>query len=159
MTVSVGQTILAALWNALEAKLPSWTSYTPTISNWSSATTAPTTTGRYCIVGGVCHVIVVSKLGTGTITVGNITVSLPTAATTTGLIADSTYFAGNVSMMDVSAGPQNCGGYVRFVDANTVRVMRESAGGADVRAVTSSTSPFTWATLDEISLAFSFPIS
>lgn len=136
-----------------------WGSYAPTVSNFASATTGPTTVGRYCISEGTVHTIVTSKLGTGTITVGNITVSLPIAAATTGLFADSSYFAGNVSMVDVTGGPQNCGGYVRYIDANTVRVMRESAGGADVRAVTSSTTPFTWATLDEISLAFSYPVA
>lgn len=159
-SATVGGKITAAKYNQIVARLAAATAYTPTISNWSSATIAPTTTGRYWRTGDMIHALIQSKLGTGVITVGNITVSLPVAMDTTGMIADSTLLNGTVSLVDVSAGTTGYfGGALRFIDANTVRVLRQSTANPGVLAVTSSAAPFTWQTLDEMSLMLSFPIA
>ena len=135
-----------------------WTSYSPTVSNFSSASTPATITGRYSVTGGICTMFVQGKLGTGAITVGGITVSLPVAADTTGMILDSTHLAGAAGFTDVNGtSGDTFGGLVRIVDANTVRPLREVSAG-QFRAV-ASTAPFTWATLDEFSLMCSYPVA
>lgn len=133
--------------------------YTPTIDNWNSATTPPTTTGRYWRTGDIMHVFVQSKLGTGSISVSNITVSLPVAMDTTGMISDSTLLNGTVCLNDVSSANTFFVGAIRYVDANTVRVMRSSASNPGQILTISASAPFTWQPLDEISLAFSYPIA
>jgi hypothetical protein len=135
-----------------------WTSYTPTLTNFSSASTPATTTGRYAISSGIAHVLVQSKLGTGVITVGNITASLPVAADTTGMILDSTLLAGTGSLFDVSPAQEYVGA-IRIIDADTVRLLRLNASTIGGVNPTTSTLPFTWATLDEISLMFSYPVA
>lgn len=157
---TVGGKVTAALINQLVNVLTVRTAYTPTVTNWDSATVLPTTTGYYWITGNICHVIVTSKLGTGAITVGNITVSLPVPMVTTGMILETSRpFGGVGSLMDVSGGSTGDNqAIVRVIDANTVRVMRSSAANPGVAAAITSTLPFTWQTLDEFSISFSYPV-
>lgn len=154
---TVGGKVTAFLINQIVNVLTAGTAYVPTITNYASATIAPTVTGRWWRFGSVGLVMVQTKLGTGAITVGNMTISTPTAMDTTGMISDSTMLPSGVGMTDVSAGLFFDGG-VRFVDANTVRVMRASSGTAGALLTINSTSPFTWATLDEMSVFFIIPL-
>lgn len=155
---TVGGKITAALFNQFVTRLSGAQTYTPTINNWNSATTPPTTTGRYWRTGDIVHVLVTSKLGTGSITVGNISVSLPVACDTTGMLLDSTNLNGAFSAKDASSG-DTYAGIVRLVDANTVRLMRFQSSTPGQVNPTSSSTPFTWATLDEISVLVSYPIA
>jgi len=159
-SVAVGGQVTASSVNQLVDVLAGPLTYTPTVSNWSSATIAPTTTGRYWLHGGICTVMVQSKLGTGTITVGAISVSLPLTMDTTGMIANSTALPGTSTLRDVSAGTS---GYylsgIRVIDSATVNVMRPSTTSTGVHATTSSITPFTWATLDEFTAFFSYPVA
>lgn len=157
-TATVGELITATKYNQIPARLTAFTSYTPTIANWTSATIAPTTTGRYWLAGNICHVLVQSKLGTGAITVGNVTVSLPVAVDTTGMILDSTLLPGTSGYGDVSLGDRYAG-FVRILDANTVRALRLTTAGSGALGALTSALPFTWATLDELSLMFSYPVA
>lgn len=141
----------AGAWKLME--LP-WTTYVPTIANFSS--TSPTITGKYAVAGGIVQALVQAKLGTGTITVAAASATLPVAADTTGMILDSTLLQGAAGFKDVSLGDQYAGS-VRIIDANTVRAMRFTTTGSGSAGTLSSTLPFTWATLDEMSLAFSYP--
>jgi len=159
-SVAVGGQVTASSVNQLVDVLAGPLTYTPTVSNWSSATIAPTTTGRYWLHGGMCTVMVQSKLGTGTITVGQISFTLPLTMDTTGMIAQSTLLSGTSSMRDVSGGTTGYyGGGVRIIDSTSVNVMRPSASAPGVLATTTSVLPFTWATLDEFSAFFSYPVA
>lgn len=158
-TAAVGKPISASNYNQIVTRLSAGTAFTPTISNWASATTGPTTTGRYWRTGDVVHMYVQSKLGTGAITVGNITVTVPTTypIDTTNMSLDaSTTLAGNVGFYDISA-TQLYIGMARPIDTATIRLMRPPLSGTGVYPVTSSTTPFTWATLDELSILISYP--
>lgn len=158
-SATVGGTQTASKYNEFVARLSAATSYAATLSNWTSATIAPTTTARYWRIGDTIEVLIQSKLGTGAITVGNITVSLPVAMDTTGMILDSFELTGKVALDDVSAGTTAFyGGSVRVIDANTVRIMRGSAANPGVDATITSALPFTWATLDQFSAHFFYPI-
>jgi hypothetical protein len=158
-TAAIGGTITAAKYNEIPANLTDPAAYSPTITNWASATTGPTTTGRYWITGRMCHVLVQSKLGTGAITVGSITVTLPFAMDTTGMILNSTGLNGNAIFNDVSAGTPDWGGLIQVVDANTIRLMREASATTGNFAFVTSALPFVWATLDQFSAAFVYPLA
>lgn len=158
--VAVGAPVAATLENATLAVLSPATAYAATIANWSSASTPPTTTARYWISGNICHVVAQSKLGTGTISVGAITISLPVPMDITGMIANSTLLNGTAAMSDVSVGSTAYYmGLLRMVDASTVAVLRPSAATPGVFGTTSASLPFTWQTLDELSALFEFPIA
>lgn len=131
--------------------------YTPTISNFTSASTAATKTGRWSASAGRGDVAVRAKLGTGTITVGDVTVTTPFTMDTTGMVAESTVL-GTALFRDVSSGDR-FHGQVVFVDSTTVRLLRPVAGTVGAMNVLASTNPFTWATLDELSAQFSAPIA
>lgn len=158
-TATVGELLTASKYNQIPARLTAVATYVPTFTNWSSATIAATTTGKYWLTGNICHVFIQSKLGTGVITVGNITVTVPVAIDTTGMITDSTMLDSTIGMTDVSGGPLFFGGAVRYIDASTVRVMRYSSGTAGAFLTVNSTAPFTWQTLDELSIMFSYPVA
>jgi len=162
---TVGGRVAAALVNQIIAILTIRTSYTPTITNFSSATTSPTITGSYTRAGNVVTVCVQGKLGTGSISVGSITATVPPSLPidTTGMIANSTALDGTAAFNDINgsyfAGP------VQLVDANTVRAMRPLQSASYTAALTggfgstASGSPFTWAAGDEVSLLFSYVTS
>ncbi len=158
--VAVGGKVTAALMNLVLGVLTPAASYAVTIAGWSSAGSAPTTTSRYWITGNICHVMVQSILGTGAVTVGAVTVSLPVPMDTAGMISGTTALDGASNFRDISAGASGLyGGQVVMVDANTVQLMRQASASPGVVAVTSSSQPFIWAAGDELSASFSFPIA
>lgn len=156
--VAVGGPATATLENSTLAVLSPPNSYTPTISNFGSATTAPTTTGRYWISGNICHVFIQSKLGTGTITVGDIRATLPVPMDITGMLTLSTILKSQSGMNDVSLTAPYAG-VVRMVDANNVQILRYTTTGGGNMGAVAVTLPFTWATLDELSIDFDYPIA
>jgi len=135
-----------------------WTAYTPTVNNFNSASAAPTISGWYSVSSGMVDFTVTAKLGTGTITVGAISISTPVAIDTTGMILNSSVLNASASFEDVSAGSTGYfGGQVRVSDANTIVPLRYSAANVGVIAVTSSSLPFTWATLDVMTASGRYP--
>lgn len=155
--VAVGGKITASFLNAIIGVLSPPTTYAATLNNWTS-TPAPATTARYWIVGNMCHVIVQSKLGGSTVTVGSISLTLPVAMDVIGAITESTLLVGSVGMNDVSTTTEYVGA-VRVIDANTVRILRPGTSTAGVVAPTNSTQPMTWQVSDELSIDFWYPIA
>ena len=128
-----------------------------TITGWASATVPPTTTAFVTVVNGIGFLEVKSILGTGTITVANILVTMPYTMST-ATFGTNSQMNGAVAFRDVSA-TANFMGVVLFADANTLRLYRVAAAGEGQVAAVSSTSPFTFATTDEFSLSVMFPIA
>lgn len=154
---TVGGKITATLINQIVNVLSPRTVFTPTIAGWSSATVAPTTSGSYVRSGNQVTMTVQTKLGTGTITVGpSITVTVPPSLPidTTGLILESFVVQARVGFNDVSAATEYAGD-ARIMDANTIRILRNSSGTGALGNV-SSTNPFTFATLDEMSIVVTY---
>jgi hypothetical protein len=135
-----------------------WASFTPTLSNFTSATTPATITGSYAVVEGVCHLIVQAKLGTGTITVGDVQLTLPVAAVTTGWITASTLLAGVCGLNDVSSSGE-WPGFMRYVNSTTVQCIRALTSPAGSFGAINSTNPFTWQVQDELSIAMSYRVA
>lgn len=156
-SVTVGAKIRAADVNQIVNVLTQRATYSPTITGWNSATTSPSTNASYVRSGNLVMVTIQSKLGTGTISVGaSITVTLPPALPidTSGLILESFVHQIRVGFNDVSAATEYAGDG-RVLDANTIRVLRNSSGTGALGNV-SATNPFTFATLDELSVVVSY---
>lgn len=135
-----GEVVSAALMNAhlrdnLKALGDSWTSYTPTMANWSTGN--GTLTGSYLNTGKLVIFRVKLTAGSTTSFSGAPTFTLPvTAVSTRCLAATCNYFDSSASAY--------AGGWA-FNSSTTVMLLRN-----DASAALSSTVPFTWATSDEL---------
>jgi bifunctional ADP-heptose synthase (sugar kinase/adenylyltransferase) len=157
-TVAIGDLVTAAQHQELVDRLGAGTSYAAVISNFTSGTIAATVNGRSWRLGDQLAVLVQGKLGTGTITVGNLTINTPRAIDTTIMIADSTALAGYAAFNDVSATTEYHG-MIRMVDANNVRLLRPNTTTVGAMTAVTASAPFTFATLDEVSAFFLMPIA
>lgn len=121
-----------------------WTSYTPTIVG----SAAPTLDCRYIRTGGKMVTVEVSITLTAVVT-ANLSMSLPTTAATAMNSA-----LGAVEMLDVSAGLERLGVFEILSGLSTVRFSYENATPARVTAA--ATTPFTWASGDQIRGMFTY---
>lgn len=151
---TVGGKVYASIINAIIAVLTPATTYTPTISNWAS-TTGPTTSARYWRVGNLVRVQINTTLGTSPVTVGDITFTVPPALPidTTGMLLNSTLLNAAVGLFDV--GTAQFTGVCRVIDANTIRVFRNTSTSV---AVVSNTAPFTWTAGDQLTIDVYYPV-
>jgi hypothetical protein len=124
-----------------------WTDWTPQFTNFSTVG-GSTITARYVQIGQTVHCRLHIIVGT-TPTVGDVRVSLPVAAASTGLTA-LTSPLGTATLLET--GVANNSGLVVWVTTTTVGIRTFSTATApDLRiAALSATVPFTWAGADEI---------
>lgn len=117
----------------LKAIGDAWTSYTPTLGNWTLGN--GTLTGHSMQAGKLFTARVKLTAGTTTVFAGSPTITLPSA------VAAVRNVAGQVMMYDDSAGAYH-GGWA-FNSGTSTLLFRN-----DASAVLSSTVPFSWANLD-----------
>ena len=134
-----GETVTAALMNAhvrdnLKAVGDAWTSYTPTVSNWTGGN--GTSSGAYILAGKLVHFRVKFVFGSTSTAAGNFAATLPVtavAARTFAFTAGAYDTSGTAHYGLTSLATSTTGLIVKQVDTNL-----------------SATVPFTWATGDEI---------
>lgn len=149
-----GELVTAALLNThlrdnlaaiTESDSTEWIDYVPTYTNLTSTT--PTIVARYQIISGIVTVRWSYILGS-TPTVGDVRVSLPVSAATSGYQGLITTI-GAAGLHD--ANGSNWQGTVLFVDATTVAIRTTNVGATHpFNAVLSSTVPFTWVVTDRL---------
>ena len=131
-----------------------WVSYTPTIGGWTSG--VGTAAGKYRQSGNVLDVqIMLPATGAVTGAGAQPTFDLPSgfSGDTASEPSGSTLAAlGVAEFYDQSAG-LIYGGIVYPTDADTVKCAIASTGASPT-----STTPMTWANLDQLSLRFSRPV-
>lgn len=137
------------------------TAYVPTWANFAgSNTTYPDDYGYYSIAGGIATV----ELGrtfaaSGTIAVGDATVSLPVASVSAGMKSELTKL-GDVTLWDASAGAiGRFIGEVMWVNTTTARLYRPASSTNGLSATMASNQPFTWAVSDGAYAAFKYAIA
>lgn len=130
-----------------------WQDWSPSFTNLSTVG-GSTVTARYMQIGKVVHCRFHIVLGT-TPTVGDVRVSLPVTAATTGLTA-LTSPLGTASFLEV--GVANNAGFVLFATSTTVAVRTfTTATSPDLRmAALSASVPFTWAAVDEMHASWTY---
>jgi len=142
---------------ALEAKvaigntvLGTYTTYTPTYSSFTLGN--GTVTAKYCQVNDFVHVIGSIVLGSTSSITGNLAIGM-------NFSADAMYYTpttwvmeiGSATLYDTSAGTPNYGVVVGANNATIMQIFSQAANGTYVaRGLVNATTPFTWATGDEI---------
>jgi len=151
---AVGAPVRASDVNQLVAVLGPGTAFTTTFTGWAS-TGAISTSARYWRTGNNVKVQINTTLGTSPVTVGDITVTVPSGLPidTTGMLLNSTLLNGQVGLFDVGTGQFT--GVCRVIDANTVRIFRNTTTSV---AVVSNTAPFTWTAGDQLTIIFEYPV-
>jgi hypothetical protein len=142
---------------ALEAKvaigntvLGTYTAYTPTYSSFTLGN--GTVTAKYCQVNDFVHVIGSIVFGSTTAITGNLAIGM-------NFNADAMYYTpttwvmqmGTATLYDASAGAIYNGVVAGANNATLMQIFSQAANGTYVtRGLVNATTPFTWATGDEI---------
>lgn len=127
----------------LDALSGVWTSYTPTIVG----TASPTLSCQYAKVNKI--VTVEFSITLTAVVTANLSMSLPSTAGTAVNTA-----LGSVEMLDVSAGVERLGVLEILSGGATVRFSYENA--TPVRVTAAATTPFTWASGDQLRGMFTY---
>lgn len=136
------ETVTAALLNAhvrdnLKAIGDTWTSYTPTLNNWTIGN--GTLSGRYMQAGKLVHFSISLVLGSTTGTTGSLGFALPVSpALGTGLPV------GQAQLLDTSGSARRI--YAAVWDSSISACQPRDATYTAV----SSAAPWTWATGDQV---------
>jgi hypothetical protein len=140
---------------AIQARIGTgdWEDWTPSFTNLSTVG-GSTITARYIQIGKMVHCRFHIILGT-TPTVGDVRVSLPVTAASTGLTALSSPL-GTATLLET--GVANNSGLVVWATTTTVGIRTFSTATApDLRiAALSATVPFTWAGADEMHASWTY---
>ena len=140
----------AGLITGTGTSLGAWTAYTPTLGGTSWSLGSGTATFRYVQIGKIVHVAGVltfaADSGFGT---GNLTLTLPAN------YASSGRFMVNAVFYDSSTGSTYQGGGY-FASTNQISV--RPLGTAGLHGTLNSTTPFTWATSDQIYVSATYEI-
>ncbi len=136
-----------------------WTSFTATIANFTGSVAFVTDTAYYMVSAGVCYFTFNRTFAaTGTVTVGDVLITLPIASATNGFLTEFTS-VGNVVFWDNSAGAAGkMEGQLIWVSTTTARVYRPSTTASGVIAATSSSQPMTWAVSDGLYIRGEYPV-
>lgn len=142
---------------ALEAKvaigntvLGTYTAYTPTYSAFTLGN--GTVTAKYCQVNDFVHVIGSIVLGSTSAITGNLAIGM-------NFNADAIYYTpttwimemGTATFLDTSAGTINFGIVAGANNASIMQIFSQNASTTYAsRGLVNATTPFTWATGDEI---------
>jgi hypothetical protein len=121
------------------ATSPTWTAYTPTVSNLTIGN--GTLTARYALVGKVMHLYIAFTLGS-TSSIGDATFSLPSGITTSQPV-ERQIGVGSTSVMATFFF--SLATYLQTSSTIRIRTLRADGNNTHLTAL-SSTSPTTWAT-------------
>lgn len=131
-----------------------WRTYTPTIAGSGSDVGNGTVTAAYTLIGKTCFIDFLFVLG-NTSTVGaSFTFTTPFTMETAS-VTNADNIIGTCHMRDASNAASDAVGAVRIETSTTLRILQLNS--THNFAATSTTSPFTWTTSDEIS-ALHIPI-
>jgi hypothetical protein len=129
-----------------------YTAYTPTTTNITLGN--GTKTGRYLLVGKMCHVEVKIVFGSTTTIGSPAYLSLPFNVATLGAFST----AGDTSFQD--SGTSNViGGAVHSSANEVILVAYNTAGTYISEAAVSATVPFTWTTNDVITFSYVYEVA
>jgi hypothetical protein len=127
-----------------------WTSFTPT---WVNVTVGNATNqGKYCQIGKVVFVKINFIFGSTTSFTGSIQVTNPIAGT--GTIGG---FQSGIRILD--AGTAFYQGFCGVFTSVTEALIANVAGTYPALAVINATTPFTWATNDEIQFSYWYEVA
>lgn len=148
------ETVTAAIGNThwrdnLKAIGDAWTSYTPTLTNWTLGN--GTLTGRSMQAGKLVHAVAELTLGSTSTPSGTFAVSLPVATRDSSSSA-ALPLNGFIGVWDSSALAFEYYVPVMSASSTTVLVARKPAAGTLLTA----TSPFTFATGDKVWVTLSY---
>jgi hypothetical protein len=137
-------------------------SYTPTFTNFTLGD--GTVTARYAQQGEFTDVYIQIVIGSTTIVGTSPTISLPVTANFASITGGSmkTALNGSATYFDGNAGPsgQSVYGYVSYVDNTKIEPRIYYLSGnyqiSGNSARIDATTPFTWATGDEIFITFNY---
>lgn len=141
-------------WQTPTSPSYTWTSWTP---SWTNLTVGNgTTVAEYLTIGDLIHVRLLFTWGTTTSITGNVSISLPVNASTS--IDDPDIgggLMGNAMLFDTSAVKPVLG--VPYLSSSTlwrISPLIETATYVNGGSVLQSTTPFTWASTDNIQATF-----